>query len=79
MAGVPEGGILGVHIPRPRAKPLQDIADAMSAMGPELKATSVEAVEFYLPGLGKEMRRQVIKYVRQPDGTFAIKPVGPAG
>lgn len=72
-AQVPPGGTLAVHIPRPSLGGAQDVADAMANLGPTLRNSSVEAVEFYLPGQ-QGLRRQVLRYVRQPNGTFVLMP-----
>ena len=77
MAGVPEGGVLAVHVPRPGPTGVQDVDDAMAAMAPELAASSVQGVEFYLPGQGG-LRRTVLRYARQTDGTFTLISKAPA-
>ncbi len=60
MAEAPEGGTLAVHIQRPGQGGAQDVADAMAHL-PELSNSSVDVVEFFLPGQ-QPLRRQVLRY-----------------
>lgn len=63
MLDAPRGGTLAVHIPRPGSIGVQDVAEAMAAVEQEHANSSVQAVEFFLPGQG-DLRRQVLGYVR---------------
>jgi hypothetical protein len=76
MVEAPQGGTLAVHIQRPSASGAQDVAQAMTNLEPQLRGTSIQAIEFFLPGQQK-LRRQVLRYVRQSDGSFTLIPNPP--
>jgi len=74
MAEASPGGTLAVHIQRPSPNGAQDVAAAMTSLGPDLSNSSVQAVEFYLPATNpanrdvQVLRRQVLRYERQTIG-----------